>query len=56
MLGRKSYLGQTKIARFCLFRNMRVNSRFSCVAAGVERFFLDLCRAVKKCRKCVLEV
>ena len=55
-LGRKSYLGHAKITCFCLFRDVRVSSRFPCVTPGVERFSLDLCRAVKKCRKCFLEV
>ena len=48
-VGRKSYLGQTKITCFCLFRDVRVSSRFPCVTAEVGRFSLDLCRAVKKC-------
>ena len=55
-LGRKSYLGQAEITCFCLFRDVRVSSRFPCVTPGVERFSLDLCQAVKKCRKCILEV
>ena len=55
-LGRKSYLGQAEITCFCLFRNVRVSSRFPCVTPGVERFSLDLCRAVKKGRKYILEV
>ena len=55
-LGRKSYLGQVKITCFCLFGDVRVSSRFPCVTPGVERFSLDLCQAVKKCRKCILEV
>ena len=55
-LDRKSYLGQAEITCFCLFRDVRVRSRFPCVTPGVERFSLDLCRAVEKCRKCVLEV
>ena len=33
-LGRKSYLGQTEITYFCLFRDVRVSSRFSCVTPG----------------------
>ena len=55
-LGRKSYLGQVEIACFYLFRDVSVSSRFPCVTPEVERFSLDICRAVKKCRKCVLEV
>ena len=54
--GRKSYLGQAEITCFCLFRDVMVTLRFPYVTPGVERFSLDLCRAVKKCRKCVLEV
>ena len=55
-LGRKSYLGQAEMACFCLFRDVKVSSRFACVTPEVERFFLDFFRVVKKCRKCVLEV
>ena len=55
-LGRKSYLGQAEITCFCLFRDLRVSSRFPCVTPGVEIFSLDLCRAVKNCGQCVLEV
>ena len=55
-LGRKSYLGQAEITCFCLFRDVRVSSRFPCVTPGVEGFSLDLCRAVKKCRECIMEV
>ena len=55
-LGRKSYLGQAEITCFCLFRDVRVSSRFPCVTPGMERFSLDLCRAVKKCSKYILEV
>ena len=55
-LGRKSSLGQAEITCFSLFRDVRVSSRFPCVTPGVTRFSLDLCRAVKKCRKCNLEV
>ena len=53
-LGRKPYLGQGDITCFCLFRDVRVSSKFPCVTPGVERFSLDLCRAVKSCRKCIL--
>ena len=49
-------LGQAEITCFCLFRDVRVSSIFPCVTPGVERFSVDLCRAVKKCRKCILEV
>ena len=35
-LGRKSYLGQAEIARFCLFRDVRVSSSFPCVTPGVD--------------------
>ena len=55
-LGRKSYLGQAEITCFFLFRDVRVSSRFPCVIPWVERFSLDIYWAVKKCRKCVLEV
>ena len=41
---------------FFLFRDVMVSSRFPCVTAGVEKFSLDLCQAVKNCRKCVLEI
>ena len=55
-LGRKSYLGQAEIACFWLFRDVKVIPRLLCATTGVERFFLCICRAAKKCRKCVLEV
>ena len=55
-LGRKSYWGQAEIACFCLFRDVRVSTGFPWVTSRVERFSLDLCRAVNRCRKCVLEV
>ena len=35
-LGRKSYLGQAEITRFCLFRDVRVSSSFPCVTPGVD--------------------
>ena len=46
-LGRKSYLRQDEVACFCLFRDVKVSTRFPCVTPGVERFSIDLCRAVK---------
>ena len=56
-LGKKSYLPQAWTICSCLFRNMRVSSRFPWVYdfPGVERFSLDLCLANKKCRKYILE-
>ena len=33
-----------------------MRSRFASVTQELEKISLDLCRAVKKCRKCVLEV
>ena len=33
-----------------------MSSKFPCVTPWVERFSLELCQAVKKCRKCILEV
>ena len=41
---------------FLFIQGVRVSSRFPCVTPGLTRFSLDLCRAVKKCRKCNLEV
>ena len=47
-LGRESYLGQNEITCFCLFRDVRVSSRFPCVITGVAGFSLDLCRVTKE--------
>ena len=55
-LGRKSYLRQAEIACFWLFRDVKVIPRLLCATTGVERFFLCICHAAKKCWKCVLEV
>ena len=41
-LARKSYLGQTETACFCLFRDVRVYLRVPCVTQKVERISLDL--------------
>ena len=56
-LGKKSYLRQAWTICFCLFRNMRVSSKFPLVYdfPGVGKFSLDLCLPNKKCRKCILE-
>lgn len=39
-----------------LIQEFRVRSRFASVTPEVEKISLDLCRAVKKRRKCVLDV